>query len=122
MYNITGDDYWKTENTVRHLLSPATDQKGFINAVKDYYTQNGTAVLLEPSCTYWQGCTKPGLDRYVFKGILARELARSYAIIPNDVSKTMIQDSLQGMVKNCDYDWQCGYFWEGQDGKSQSRP
>jgi len=21
------------------------------------------------------------------------------------------------MVKNCDYDWQCGYFWEGVDGK-----
>jgi hypothetical protein len=125
MYKVTGDSYWKDENTVSRTLclirgKEVDRQQQFIQGVKDYYTQNNTSVLVEPSCTFSSNCSatnRIGLDRTVFKGILARELARSYTIIPNPTSKEMIQQSLVGMVKNCDYDWQCGYFWEGVDGK-----
>jgi len=125
MYKVTGDTYWKDENTVRINTRLTRERETnrhqqFIQGVKDYYTQNDTSVLVEPSCTFASNCSatnRIGLDRTVFKGILARELARSYTILPNPTSKEMIQESLVGMVKNCDYDWQCGYFWEGVDGK-----
>ena len=52
-----------------------------------------------------------------FQGILTREMGRSYSIIPNNVTKSIIQASAQGMVKNCDNDWRCGYFWDAIDGE-----
>jgi hypothetical protein len=111
MYKVTGDSYWKDENAVSRTLclirgEEVNHQQQFIQGVKDYYTQNDTSVLIEPSCTFSSNCSatnRIGLDRTVFKGILARELARSYTILPNPTSKEMIQESLVGMVKNCDY-------------------